>query len=357
MPSLLDLLDLSTTGQRSTSYRFDLLDRYETVIGELHPDADAGTPTITFDTSRFICRDMSNFNLTPNERGEINTLTDRVRVWMVLPDGYEFSMGVFLFADEGIPRTGWGDAMSATLVDKGMILDQPVTRSVNAPANRDVRAVLLSLIAATGVSSAIDSPSIAWSALGQPVSWPAGTLRSQILSDLCAQTGYERPWFDRAGVCQVKQLIDADTEHDTILYDRNVYSATTVFTNDLLHTPNQTVVISSDAQDQAYVGIYNVPAGLPWSAAQRGFVIAEVHNLEGINSLTQAEAAARSIAIGGRNREIFVEHATLAGPPDPRHDGHDVIEFDGFRWLEESWSLQLSAGGPMTHTMRRSISG
>jgi hypothetical protein len=135
----------------------------------------------------------------------------------------------------------------------------------------------------------------------------------------------------------------------------NIYAASSVATNDLLHAVNRTIVISSDANDQAYVGVYDVPSGLPWSSFARGFVLAEVYNLQGIGSQLQAEAMARALAIGGENaKDVFVEHVTFSSAPDPRHDGYEIISYRDFQWLEESWSLPLSAAGPMVHTMRRS---
>jgi hypothetical protein len=356
-PTANDLLDLRGISQRVTGYRFDLLDNHEFVIGELHPVAIELTPTITFDTARPVCRDMSNFNLIPDEKADVNVLTDRVRPWMILEDGTEYSMGVFVWADESIPHYSYGDAQSATLVDKGLLLDQPLEHGVSISYAGETRALIMDLIAETGLDTAVDSPPLSLATAGAPMSWSAGTTRIQVLSDLCAQIGLHSPYLDRNGVCRVRAIMDPDIEHVTLMYEEggNIYAASSVATNDLLHAVNRTIVISSDANDQAYVGVYDVPSGLPWSSFARGFVLAEVYNLQGIGSQLQAEAMARALAIGGENaKDVFVEHVTFSSAPDPRHDGYEIISYRDFQWLEESWSLPLSAAGPMVHTMRRS---
>ena len=40
--------------------------------------------------------------------------------------------------------------------------------------------------------------------------------------------------------------------------------------------------------------------------------------------------------------------------PDPRHDGYDVIRWQGFNWLELGWSLPMIEGSSMSHTLRKS---
>lgn len=354
--SAVDLLELRP-GQRSTSYRFDLLDNHESIIGALHPVAQDATPLVTFDTTRSVARDMSNFNLVPDEKADVNVLTDRVRPWMVLENGTEYSLGVFVWADEAVPRFGYGDAQTATLVDKGLLLDQPMEQGIKVKSSAKTRQVIKDLLEQVGVDTSVDSPPLALQTAGAPMAWPAGTPRTQVLTDLCAQIGLHPPYFDRNGICRVRTIVDPDLAHVTLTYvdGLNVYSASAVATNDLLHAVNRVIAISSDANNQAFVGVYDVPSGLPWSATNRGFVLAEVHNLQGIGSQQQIDEAARALAIGGeRARDVFVEHVTFSGAPDGRHDGYEVISYRDFQWLEQAWSLPLTPFGPMTHTMRRS---
>jgi hypothetical protein len=125
-------------------------------------------------------------------------------------------------------------------------------------------------------------------------------------------------------------------------------------TNDLLDAPNRFIVISNGAVSASaaaipIVGRYDIPSSAPHSIANRGFVIPSVEERQ-LDTQAQADAAARNL---GQRQTIF-ERTTLSTAPDPRHDGYDVIRWQGENWLELGWSLPMAEGAAMTHTMRKS---
>jgi hypothetical protein len=91
-----------------------------------------------------------------------------------------------------------------------------------------------------------------------------------------------------------------------------------------------------------------VPNSAPHSIQNRGFVIADVINIQ-LTTRAQANAVARNIAVTQR----IVERVELTTPPDPRHDSYDVVRWDGSLWLEVSWSMTLVEGGAMRHVLQR----
>ena len=50
----------------------------------------------------------------------------------------------------------------------------------------------------------------------------------------------------------------------------------------------------------------------------------------------------------------MIRTTTLSTAPDPRHDGYDVIRWDGANWMELAWSMEMVDGGEMTHLLRKS---
>lgn len=348
MPTTNDLLGLRGVAERAIAYRFDLLDRDEILIGELHPDRD-NTPTITHDTSRLIQRDMSNLNLTPVERLGVNTASDRVRPNLLLEDGSEFPLGVFLFADPTRTRHSYGLPLAATLLDKGIILDQPSEHSFSVPGNRDIRIEIQTLLAMFAISSTIENTG---GRTGTAMTWPPNTTWARILSDLCLVGGYFPPFFDHVGVCRVTAKIDPGNVDPVVVYSAgaNIYAvAPPVENDDLLRAPNRFVMVGTDATQTEVFGVYDLPAGAPNSFAARGFRITEVVTQQGLASPTAAALAARVYA---ESRSIF-DYVTFSGPPDPRHDSNTVVEYLGQRWLELSWSLTLAPVGPHSHTLRK----
>lgn len=347
-----DLLGLVGLSARSTAYRFELLDNTEKVIGELHPARDDSTPVITHDTTRTICRDMANLTLIPSEAAAVNPLSDRVRPWLMLANGAEFPLGVFLFADASTPRHSYGDSMVGALVDKGLILDQGIPETVGISAGADVRNLAVRLLADVGLISVVES---GVQDVQAPMAWPGGTSRWQVLADLGYNVGWSPPWFDHDGVCRIERVVDPSLDDVEVTYTDTVYAESPVGTNDLLHAVNRTIAISSDSAAQAFVGIYDVPSSEPHSFYARGFRVVEVFNVQGIGSQAQIDKAARTLALTtGAHRPVqpSVQHIVFNGPPDPRHDGYTVVEVFGLRWVEESWSLTLSPVGPMSHTLR-----
>jgi hypothetical protein len=350
MPTTDNLLDLQGVGQRSVSYRWELLDKDEMMMGELHPLRDEGmSPVITHDRARAVMRDISGFNLVPYEANHVNTLTDRIRPVMLMEDGTEHPLGVFLFAEASAPVHSYGKTLSSTLVDKGLILDQPLERSVTIASGTFARDGIASLLAGVGVEAIVDSSS---SLVGAAMSWPPGTTRLQVITDLGAATGYMPPFFHHTGHCHVHQFINPETRDIQVSYadGKNIYASSPVESNDLLRTPNRFIVIGTDpTTDAAIVGIYDVPATAPFSFEQRGIRIVEVVDHQGIENVTAAATVVKNWAL---SRQIF-EYISFLGPPDPRHDGHTVVEYNGVRWLENVWSLPCTPYGPMSHTLQK----
>ena len=132
------------------------------------------------------------------------------------------------------------------------------------------------------------------------------------------------------------------------------------FTNDRATAPNRWIVRSNStgillgdegAETNEFaqvVGRYDVPSTAPYSIAQRGFAIPKTVEAQ-VRTGTAANIYAKTLGI---QRSLY-EICTLSTPPDPRHDGYDVVRFDGENWLEIGWSMPLRAGAEMTHTLRR----
>lgn len=352
MASTVDLLNLTGFGQRTTAYRFELLDQFEDVIGELHPARDDLTPIITHDTTRAVVRDMANFTLTPSDTASINALSDRVRPILVLGNGAEFPLGIYVFGDASNPVYSYGETLAATLVDKGLVLDQAIPATIGVSAGADVRNVVVQLLDGLGLSNVVDS---AARSVEAPMAWPGGTSGWQVVSDLGANVGWSPPWFDHYGVCRVQRIVEPSSVEAEITYTSNMFAGSPVITNDLLHAVNRTIAISSDSALQAYVGIYDVPSSAPWSFYARGFRVVEVFNVQGIGSQTAIDATARNLALStGPHRPVppAVNHLTFQGAPDPRHDGYTVINALGQNWVGEAWTLTLAPQGPHEHVLR-----
>lgn len=337
----LDLI--SGIGVRTWSYEFL---HYNGVTGQNYGDLNPyiSNAQLQHDVSRIIKRQLS-LELDVVDTEAINPLTDRVAINMIV-QGVRLPLGRYMFTDNLQKVSTGGNQASVQLLDEMFIVDQQISTSFTASQVNCTNAIVKLL---QGIDLPIDieaSPFIADNAS------PIGTQRGQILETLAPQGDYQTPWMNNDGTLQMVRTIDPARAPATIDFDteKRIYADTITRTTDILMAPNRFIVISnsSGASDVPVVGQYDVPASAPHSIQSRGFVIPKVFDLQ-LQDNSQAVAAARNLGL----RQTVVERASFTSLADPRHDSYDVCIFDGAQWLEVAWTLDLTPGGSMTHTIAK----
>jgi hypothetical protein len=348
-----ELLDLPRwQGQRSSTFEFEVING---VTGEhkglFHPVRNR-TPRLSHDSSRTISRTL-DLTFTPDETVQFNVLQDRVLIWMLLSDGTRWPLGKYMATDRTrIPQTS-GEYASVQFVDEMFVIDQAISQAfaptidTNGDANAlDVRYMIQLLLKQSGFILDIDE-----SDFRSASNWSIGTSKAKIVKDLALEGAYLNPWFNHAGHLKLIRSFDPMDRIPTIDLDTNdrVIRDSIAYTDDLLSASNRFIVVSnSGLESTPRIGIYDVPASAPYSADNRGFIIPIMFNISS-ETQNQAQAMARTL---GQQTEIY-ERVTLDTTIDPRHDGYDVVRWNGVNWLELSWQMDLTEGGTMSHTMRR----
>lgn len=341
------LLDLeSWVGQRQAAYRFDLTNR---VTGEnLGTITPLRSATLSHDTARTIKRQLS-IDLGAVDTAAINPITDLVSPFMVFPNGAEYPLGRYMFTDTSNLVTTAGRLGNLVLNDEMFLIDQEITISISSPGT-NADALLQQVLSGIPVKSAIELSPF-------PIagSWSIGNNRGQILEAIAVQGDYFSPWFDNEGIMRFIRTFDPATRIPDFDWDQGskVIRANIIETNDLLTAPNRFIVISNDAADPTVevTATADTPPTAPHSIANRGFIIAHVEDLQ-LSDNTQAAAVARGIA----ERMTVFERVGISTVPDPRHDGYNVIHWDGANWLELAWTMPLVEGRPMSHLLRKAYS-
>jgi hypothetical protein len=344
------LLDLDGISQRAEKVTFEVLDSSLNVTGTITP---VHVGSVENNATAAIKRRLTGFRLSATDYNAVNTLTDRIRPSWVLSDGRKFPLGLFLFADASSPRRSWGRELEATLVDQGLILSQPLSATVGFPTGTSVAAAAGQVAALAGVmGAAIDASPVVTSS---PLAWPAGksgTTYSKVLDDLAALGGYYPAYFSNAGQLLLDTVVDVPTAAAALIYadGGRIVTDSIVEANDLLTAPNRYIVVDTSATDAPITATYDIPANVPYSATRRGFVIPRFVDAPGIGS--QAAALVLAAQIADSDVAAF-ETVQFSGPADPRHDTFDVVSFRGVNYLEVGWRLNLAAGGPHDHQLRR----
>ncbi len=346
------LLDLHTSA-RSATWQFTLL-RDDKIIGMLDVDRET-PPSLSVDTSRSIKRTLTNVQLLPSVLDEVNVITDRVRVSMKLHDDTVWNQGLFMFADVSDAVVTQGlDVSALSLVDHLLIVDQKITESVSYAPSTVITEIITSLLAELPISFVI-IPSGAIISSVEAIAWPAGTSRLRIVNELALMIGYHDLYFDNDGIGQMGPAPSPELEPqaNVIPYpyeDGRTYLGSTTKSTNILDLPNRFVVVNGGAGDTPIFGVYDIPASAPHSFVNRGYLVTEVSQQQGIETTLDAQVAAQALA---RSWRFPMETIEFSSAPDPRHDHFNVIDFEGNLFLELAWSMSLRDGIEMRHTIRR----
>lgn len=334
-------------GQRSISWRFDLVDSVTGYRRAVHPNVASGA-NIRHDTRSTIKRVITGLTLDRDDTAEFNSITSRLEPFMLIGDA-EYQVGRYVPSDWARFRATSGVSSSASFYDEGFIIDQqlPNAFGANSVNGEVVSSMLERFLSAYPISYRIEAVLPEYASLG---SWSAGTRGGFILDQLALEGDYLSPWFDNDSVLQVRRSVD---DLPTFDFDANarVLRDSVVEADNLIDAPNRFVVVGNGAAalEGPVVGFADVPSSAPHSIANRGFIVSDVSNRQVLN---QAQAGA--IAANLARNQTLVETSELQTPPDPRHDSYDVVRWRGVNWVEIAWTLPFAADAEMNHVLRRS---
>lgn len=345
---LLDLSDLSI-GQVQSDVRFDVVD-----AGTLDPIGTLQTlaaARVSFNGDAAVKRSMSGVQIAENVLRDLNPFRDLVRPWWVLGDGSEYPLGCFTFGD--LPRhiSDGMPTLDASMMDQGAWFQAQTGRAFSLGPKGLIINLVNEVLDYYGIpyTARLIPHSLDTQAL-DPIGYPATSTANQILGRCAQLLGCLPPYFDNVGRFVMRQppdpaYVDADVTYT--LTDSRIVAGSIVQNDNLLDAPNLYRVIGSGPASAAIYGEAEVDPDLPYSIANRGRVVAETIEVQGISSTQQATniAAANAAASGG------YESWEFDAAPDPRHDGFNLVAVESAILRELSWDLTLAPGGPHHHVL------
>lgn len=354
-----DLLTLTGIGQRFSTFQFELLDRQNSHLGFLDIDS-ASPPSISDNINRNPKRQLNGLRLPPSVTADINTLSERVKPWMVLSDGTRWPLGVFVFADasrelvtsSSPALSPVGDAYwtNGTMLDQLVNLDQ-ATRGFTffGPGTRINDAIEHQLEAGGVLEYELD-PSDA--SIGDWLVWKPTQTRLKIINDLLGMGGYYSLFYDNNGVAQGRQVPSMDSVDPLFTYaaGENVLDGSVVESDDLLDAPNVYLVVNSGFTEAAIWGEWKVPAAAPHSYENTGRWRVKTIDQQGVESNAAARAAAKAYGQADYSAYRWVDLSTSI---DPRLDTFDVVAWKDEKYRQQQRGFPLVADGVMKLELRR----
>lgn len=312
VPTFAPLTDLEVlvAGVRATSWRWEVLDRHEVLLGELAGVQPGGSADWTASASIKGGGQVTIIDAPDEARGDqlvagdLDWLNIRLRPVCTI-DGYsrEIPVGVWLPSAPVATWTDLGRTWEVELLDKGSILDGDVWRHPTsgraetyvATAGSNVISLVRTLIIETGELVPAIEVATSGPTTTRDMVWEAGTTRLKIINDLLDAAGYFSLWVDHAGQYRT-------TPYAPPAARAPAYVAVAPFTEgptsvmdpafshdrDIFSVPNQYVCIgqgSADAEALTSIAVNTDPAS-PYSYLNRGRWVTRVET--GVEAVNQA---------------------------------------------------------------------
>lgn len=344
------LLDIPPgLGMLSYLLRWDVLSTSLDVVGEIKC---TGRPTIRCNPSANITRQCSGLEMVTGDISEFNVYRMRLRPTLVLEDGTEESMGVFVPVTQNDTTSTGLEMTGLTLPDQDHVLDEDMENSFGIPANGSLTNAMVRLLSEVDVTEYFIQPG---GVASDPILWPAGTSRKSILDELATMKGCLPPGFDRDGryVCQPPPDMESGGyDHMYSLMNSRIVRDTISKTKNL-DVPNTHKVVNTGPTNQSIAASARVDRALPFSVENLGRPRVKVWKMQGVEDSAAAMRIAKMKAASAGAGYAEISFSTHI---DPRHDLWNRVMFDTDVYLETGWSMELRVGGRMTHTITRGVS-
>ena len=350
-----EMLDILTK-DRTVWYEFDLLDKDDVPLGKITAEG-----SIDYNATTGIQRCAA---LTIKEEREIDFLSERIRPSMCIKtdnDIVHYPLGVFLMSSPhrtaGIGSVG----RSIECYDKCQILaDDKFDSRYRVAAGTNYIGAVSSIISSAGISnSQLQTTS---KTLAADLEFEMGTSKLEAVNALLKALNYNNIYANAEGRLVAKPYEDPLTRNVEASYVTN--SKSIVFSGaeeilDIFNAPNKIVrYLETADRDVMIASVTNTDPLSKLSTVSRGRTIVDVARVKDIadqatlNAYTQREAAEAKIY-----QKISFETAAM-----PNHESLDCLylinkdlDIQG-KYIEQSWHLDLRAGGHMQHMCRRAVS-
>ncbi len=342
---------------RTVTYGFDILDKNDIAIGEVHsPDCK-----IFNNIDASIQRSCS---LTIMEDKDIDFTSERLRPYMKLktPNGMlTYPLGIFLMSSPQRRAEGGAIRRSVECYDKMQILnDDRFDTRYTVAKNTAYTAAVSNIIQSAGITQV----SIVQSALetATDIEFPIGTSKLQACNELLAAINYYPLYADSFGMVRSRQYEIPDGRSIDAFYATDKASIIQPGAQeelDIFGAPNKIVRYLENAEREMLISsITNDDPNSKLSTVSRGRVITDIAAVSDIADQSSLDAyVARVMAENKVYEKIAFQSLNM-----PNHEYSDCLYVDNTeidiagKYIETAWEMELWTGGKMKHKCRKAVS-
>jgi hypothetical protein len=348
------------SGSREIKFKYILFDKSETAGMEINPAAVECS--ITHDATAKVKRTAK---FTIKSKTEFDTTNKRIQPYFCLkmPDGgwAEWPLGIFLLASP--KRISQTDMIIKEIeaYDKSQILlEDKFTSVYTVYAGTSYVSAIASIINSAGIGNV----RITASSLTVPTTleFEVGYSKLDAVNDLLAAINYNSLYFDAYGYAVAEPYAEpvmrtAEFEYKTDSISIIKDGASEIL--DIFNAPNVFVRYTSKADSGTLYSKYTITdASNPLSTTVRGRNVVDIAKVDDIADQATLNAYVRRVAIKAMQVYGTVEFETAIMP---HHGNLDClyIQHDGLgvetNVIEQAWSMELAAGGTMTHKCAKAV--
>ena len=343
-------------GNRKIGFRYELQDRNEKPIGTV-----TASGYIDFNAASEIKRVAS---LDIKESKDIDFLTDRIKPYMQIytPKGtVEYPLGVFMMDSPMRLSEGTSINRSVECYDKTIILrDDKLTERTLFKKGTLYTAAIDTLIASAGITNYRVTPSE--KQLRQDLEYETGTSKLAVINALAMAINYNEVYVDSTGCVIVKAYTNPEARTVEYVYatDKNsITFAKAEETQDLFNVPNKIIRwLETPELDCMIASAENNDPTSRLSIENRGRTIVDAEQVSDIADQATLEAYVARLAAEAKIYQTVTINTALM----PHHEyldciyiNHDKLGISG-KYIEQSWNMDLTAGGTMRHICKRTVS-
>jgi hypothetical protein len=350
------------TGNRGlVKFRYELLDNTDTKQGEVAVQSGRTALNSLAEIKR-----TAVFQITEQEGQDIDWLNDRIQpvFCLQMPDkGFaEWPLGIFLLPSPNRKDENNKIKRNIEAYDTSQILkEDKFTDRYRIAAGTKYTDAIISILSSAGIwkIKIIDHVGT----LAADKEFEIGTTKLQAINQLLSEINYTSLWVDENGYFVARPYAlpsSREAEYEYRNNDISIIHPGSTESLDIFGLPNQWVrYVSNPDKGVTLRSVYtNDLASSPTSTVNRGRKIVDIESVDDMYDQSTLDAYVKRVACEASQVYAKFDFSTALMP---HHSFLDCLFLEhtlygaSDKYIEYSWSMELQAGGKMTHSCRRVI--